>query len=178
MVARRTARVAVIDQASRLEWCQAQQYIDRLTKDFVWTGGGNSFDLHPPNGTHEAQRLPELPINHQPTVQFLRNLTALFDQHALDDLPLWPGLWGDQMMAQECYGTLLHLSGAGGDTYPPTFATSSRMDLGFDHPAVATEGLGYPACCLWRGPGRFGDLNAPRLQPCERLPGRLLWQTP
>src|SRR2546422_3301488 len=88
----------LFDEASRLKWRQAEQCINRLTKDLLGRGRGHHFDVHPANRTHHAHRLPQLPINHESTVQFLHKIAAFFNQHTLDDLALWTSLWCDQTL--------------------------------------------------------------------------------
>src|SRR5215471_17476549 len=58
IVLRCSIDLELLNQTSGLERCQTQQDIDRFTQDFVWIGHGNSFDVHPPYGAHNAQRLP------------------------------------------------------------------------------------------------------------------------
>ena len=66
-------------------------------------------------------------------------------------LAFWTGLWCDQPLSQECRSDLFHLRGTGRNLHPPAFATSSRMDLGFDHPATPSERLGHLSRFLGRG---------------------------
>jgi hypothetical protein len=81
-------------------------------------------------------------IGQRSNVVLLADVGTLFDQQATDLLADRPGLVRHQLHAEDLAGKLADFVQRLGDLDTSAFATAARVNLGFDHPEIASQGFG------------------------------------
>ena len=139
---RRSADGEIGDKPAGLETGQADQHVDRGTKDFIGVLSRHRLDVHAPGGAEHQGRLAGGAIDEQAAIQLLGDVAALFNENLPHCLALRTCLRRHQAAAQQLAGVLLHLRQAAGPSDTAALAAPAGVDLRLDDPAVAAERLG------------------------------------
>ena len=100
---------------------------------------GHGFDFGAALGTGHDHDPLRGAIDDQADIEFIGDVGALFDQQALDQLALGPGLMGHQGHAENRVGVLAHLVETFSQLDAAALAAPARVDLRLDYPFFAAD---------------------------------------
>jgi hypothetical protein len=115
--------------------------IDEHLVDLLGRVLGHFLDVHAPLGAGHQRHLLGDTVYHHAQVELLLDVCAFFHQQPAHFLALGPGLVGDELHAEDRGGVAAHLVDRLRHLHAPTLAPAPGVDLGLDHPDLATEFL-------------------------------------
>src|SRR5262249_36071838 len=116
-------------------------------------------------------RAPAPAVDDHAQIEFARDVTAPFDEHAPHGASRWTGLVGNEILPEQLPSKVLHLIWSAADLDAARFAAPAGMDLRLDD-AEASETAGDSCRLLCgRGHATFGnrDAETPQHVLCLKL---------
>ena len=112
-------------------------------KNFFWSAGSYFLDVHPSFSRSQQYATLISTIDENRAIKFLDNFHSFFHQHTQHLLALRPSLLSNEIHSKNIFCVLTHFFKPPTNLDSSTFATSSCMDLGLNHPGTLTQ---LPSC--------------------------------
>ena len=137
---------------------KALQGINGDLDNFFRCIGRHFLDIHPAGFADHHHNLGRFPIRENAQVKLFRNVQALFHQNFLYRPTLGAGLMGHQIHTNNLSGDAFNFLLGLGQLYPPAFAATTGMNLGFYHHGVTSQRCGNPVSLVGcKGHTSLGD---------------------